>query len=221
MVVNLTGLQSAPSFENLSSWDGEPSLIQLLLAWTSVQTSIHPICCQRLEVMHILIRCCTSRQENASMLCCCFFFCQAVAAPNRESGEVGRRGCYLGQYGAGGALGVAALLTRWHYRGVDLLVRCSCHIMEPGKGKESTQTRGGGGSGDIGLTQAGPALELAGMRDGSSTCQLQEMGYLEQEFGQCMQGKYFRCQECSVYCDHCCGAAVDESRPIPTQMSNK
>ena len=39
---------------------------------------------------------------------------------------------------------MAGLLTRWH-RGVDLLVRCSHHIMESRKGKGSTQARGGGG----------------------------------------------------------------------------
>ena len=155
MVVNLTGLESSPSFENLSSWGGGPNPIQCLLAWRSVQTSIHPIYCQGLEVMHILIRCCASRQENASMLCCWFFFYQAVAALNRGSEEVGGRGCYLGWHGAGGALGIAALLTRWHYRGVDLLVRLSHHIMESGKGRGSTQARGGGVLGHAGLKQAG------------------------------------------------------------------
>jgi len=44
--------------------------------------------------------------------------------------------------------------------------------MDSGKGKGGTQARGGGRLGYPGLTQAGPALELAGIGDGSSTCQL-------------------------------------------------
>lgn len=150
-----------------------------------------------------------------------FFFPQAVAALSIESEEAGWRGCYLGQHGAGRAPGIAALLTRWCYRGVDLLVRCSRHVMESGKGKGSTQARGCGGLGYAGLTQAGPALELTGICDGSSTCQLEETGYLEQEFGQWMQEKYFRHWECNVYCDHCSGAAADKSRPVSTQLNNK
>lgn len=39
------------------------------------------------------------------------FFPQALAALNIESEEAGGRGCYLGWRGAGGALGIAALLT--------------------------------------------------------------------------------------------------------------
>lgn len=62
-----------------------------------------------------------------------------------------------------------------------LFERCSCHIMEPGKGKGSTQTRGGGRLTEV---QAGPALELAGTCDRSSTCQWREVWDLEQDFGQ-------------------------------------
>lgn len=75
------------------------------------------------------------------------FFFTELFQPSMESEEAGGRGCCLGRHGAGDALGVAALLTRWHYRGADLLVRCSPHIMESGKGKGSTQARGDGGLG--------------------------------------------------------------------------
>lgn len=140
MAVNLTGSESAPSFKNLSSCSGEPSVIQWLLAWTSVQISIHPICCQRLEVMHILIRCCASRQENASILWYCFLFYQAVSALNGEWGSGRKR---LLSWPA---------RCRWCTGG-----RCppyqvalqgsgsSCE--KSGKGKGSTQARGDGGLG--------------------------------------------------------------------------
>lgn len=49
-----------------------------------------------------------------------------------------------GWLGAGGALGIAALLSRWHCRGVDHLLRCSHHIMEFGKGKEAPRPEEGG-----------------------------------------------------------------------------
>lgn len=120
----------------------------------------------------------------------------------------------------GGALG-AAILTRWHYPGVNPLVRCSCYIMESGKEKGSTHDRGGGGLRYAGLGQMGPALELPGVCDESSTCELQEIGNLKQEFGQWLQEKYFRCQEFNLYCDHCCDATVDKSRPVSLQLNNK
>lgn len=216
MLVNFTGLESAPYFEKLSPWGGEPRTTEWVLAWRSVQASVHPICCQHLIVMHILIRCCASRKENTLMLFFCifflffFFFLPNYASPQQRVWGSGRKRFlpWLAQcrYTSGD-----------HCPGDTRDGSCEtlCHIMERGNEKGSTQASGGFALGYTGLMKTGSALEWAKIWDASSTFQLQETGELEQEFGQWTQEKYLTAKSVVFIVT----AAVGELRPGSTQLN--